>query len=84
MTEIKFMLRNIRRIPYLLRNQAGFIGERFHCLQKALGILHPPSRPFVMGTLAGEQRPAPANTSAVKWGAISMLAITIVVITMPD
>ena len=74
---------DVGRVPYLLRDQAAVVGEGFHHGHEPPGRFDAARGQFVVGALAGEQRPAAADPRAVKRRAILMLAIAIVVVAMP-
>jgi hypothetical protein len=58
-------------------------GESLHRREQLLGRGMIAGRDLVMRTLAGQQRPRPADSDAVERPAVHMLAIAVAVVTMP-
>src|SRR5665213_3868064 len=83
MAKMKFAFWYVRRIPDLLGDQAAFVGEGFQSGQKMFCLFYPPGRQFVVCPLPNKQWPQTANSRSVKRRTILMLAVSIVIVTMP-
>ena len=64
--EEEFLFRDVRGVPYLLGQHSSFIGESFERMEQLLRLVPAAGRKFVMGALAGKQRPAPPDARAVE------------------
>src|ERR1700722_13850609 len=81
--EKQFPLGNILAVPDLLRQQAAAAGRGLQRCKQASGFLRPPGGQLVMRPLTSEERPQPANSSAIEWRAVRMLAVAIIVVAIP-
>src|SRR5205085_7625927 len=76
-------LRHVNAIPDLLGEHAAVARLRAHHAEEVHRRLRPPARELVMRALTGEQRPPSADTRAIEGRAIFVLAVAIVVVSIP-
>src|SRR5438876_762424 len=80
----QFPIRHVLIVPNLLGNESAGTGLSFDHVQESLGFGSISSRELVMRPLACKQRPASSDAGSIEGASVLVLAITVVVVSMPD